>query len=51
VVLLSPKSSGVASVPYALGQEIFLCPLSTKFTEFEVKNSCKNLKEAKIVLH
>jgi len=31
-------SSGVARVPYALGQEIFLRPLPTKTTEFEVKN-------------
>jgi len=41
--------SAVARVPCALGQEILLRPLSTKSTEFEVKNRCKNL-EAKIVL-
>jgi len=42
--------SGVARVPCALGQEIFLCPLPTKTTEFEVKNSCKNFEDAKLVL-
>jgi len=31
-----------------MGQEIFMRPLSTKTTEFEVKNSCKSLEEAKI---
>jgi len=30
--------SGVARVLCALGQEIFLRPLSTKSTEFKVKN-------------
>jgi len=40
-------SSGVARVPCALGQEIFLCSPSTKLTEFELKNRCKNVKEAK----
>jgi len=43
-------SSGVARVPCALGQEIFLQPLSTKTTEFEVKNSFKILEDAKFVL-
>jgi len=38
---------GVARVPCALGQEIFLRLLSTKITEFEVKNRCKSVKEAK----
>jgi len=40
-------SSGVAREPCALGQEIFLRPLSTKTTEFEVKNRCKSVEEAK----
>jgi len=39
--------SGVARVPCALGQEIFLHPLSTKTTEFEVKNKCKSAEKAK----
>jgi len=44
-------SSGVARVPVpcALEQEIFLRPLSTKATELEVKNSCKNLEDAKFL--
>jgi len=42
--------SGVARVPCTLGQEIFLRPLSTKTTEFEMKNSPKNLEDAKFVL-
>jgi len=42
--------SGVARVPCALGQEIYLRPRSTKILEFEVKNSCKNLEDAKFVL-
>jgi len=42
-------ASGVARVPCALGQEIFLRPLSAKTTEFEVKNACKNLEDAKFV--
>jgi len=40
--------SGIAKVSCALGQGIFLRPLSTKTTEFEVKNSCKNLEDAKL---
>jgi len=48
--ILSDVASGVARVPCALGQEIFLRPLPTKITEFEVKNSRKNLKDAKFVL-
>jgi len=43
-------NSGVARVPSALGQEIFLRPLSTKTTEVEVKNGYKNLEDAKFVL-
>jgi len=43
-------SSGVARTPCALGQEMFLRPLSTKTTEFEVKINYKNLKDAKFVL-
>jgi len=39
--------SGIARVLCALGQEIFLRPLSTKTTEFEMKNRCKNAEEAK----
>jgi len=41
--------SGVARVPCALGQEIFLRPLppSTKTTGFKVKNWCKSAEEAK----
>jgi len=42
------SGSGVARVPCALGQEIFLLPPSTKLTEFELKNSCKNAEEAKV---
>jgi len=38
--------SDVARVPCALGQEIFLRPLSTKTTEFEVKIGCKSADEA-----
>jgi len=34
-------------LPYTLGQEIFLRPPLTKTTEFEVKNSCKSVEEAK----
>jgi len=44
-------ASGVARVPCALGQEIFLrplLPLFTKLTEFELKNSCKSAEEAKV---
>jgi len=39
--------SGIARVPCALGQEIFLRPLSTKLTEFELKHWCKIVEEAK----
>jgi len=39
--------SGVARVPYALGQETFLRPSSTKTTEIELKNRCKRAEEAK----
>jgi len=35
------KSSGVARVPCALGQEIFFRPPSAKIAEFEVKNRYK----------
>jgi len=42
--------SDVARIPCALGQEIFLRSLSTKTTEFKVKNSCKNLEDAKFIL-
>jgi len=45
-----PNISGVARVPCALGQEIFLHLLPTKTTEFEVKNSCKSLEDAKFVV-
>jgi len=41
---------GVVRVPCALGQEIFLRPLSTKTTEFEVKNRCKLEKKAEHLL-
>jgi len=41
---------GVARVPCDLGQETFLLLLSTKTTELEVKNSCKNLEDAELVL-
>jgi len=37
--------SGVARVPCALGQEIFLRSLPTNSTEFEVKNRCKSVEE------
>jgi len=39
--------SGVARVSCALGQEIFLRPLSTKTTEFEVNIGAKVLKKQK----
>jgi len=39
-------SSGVARVPCALGQKYF-CALSTKTTEFEVKNRRKSAEESK----
>jgi len=48
--IIYSERSGVARVSCALGQEIFLRPLSTKTTEFEVKDSCKNLEDAKFVL-
>jgi len=48
VLSLSPgRGSGVARVPCALGQEIFLRPPSTKLTEFELKSRCKSAEEAK----
>jgi len=37
-----PSVSGVARVLCALGQEIFLHPISTKLTEFELKDRCKS---------
>jgi len=42
-----PEGSGVARVPCALGQEIFLRPLSTKTTEFEAKNRRKSAEKLK----
>jgi len=42
--------SGVARAPCALGKEIFLRPLSTKTTEFEVKNRRKSAEAAKFVI-
>jgi len=44
---MSSADSGVARVPCALEQEMFLRPLSTKTTEFEMKNRYKSAKEAK----
>jgi len=44
--IIVTAGSGVARVPCALGQEMFLRPLSTKTIEFEVKNRCKSEKEA-----
>jgi len=41
------RTSGVTGASCALGQGIILPPLSTKTTEFEVKNRCKSAKEAK----
>jgi len=41
------STSGVARVPCALGQEIFLRPPSTKIIEFELKNRCESAEEAK----
>jgi len=38
---MSNTTSGVARISCALGQEIFLRPLSTKATEFEVKTGAK----------
>jgi len=46
-----PICSGVARVPCTLGQEIFLRPLLTKPTEFEVKNRCKIAEEAKTEMY
>jgi len=43
----SGKPNGVTRVHRALGQEIFLRPPSTKLTEFELKNRCKSVEEAK----
>jgi len=43
----SYATSGVARIPCALGQEIFLRPPSTKLTEFKLKNWCKSTEEAK----
>jgi len=40
------RGSGVAWVPCALGQEIFLRPPSTKLTKFELKNKRKSAEEA-----
>jgi len=42
-----PPSSGIARVPCALEQEIFLRPSSTKLTEFELKDRCKSAEEVK----
>jgi len=44
---LGLAASGVARVPCALGQGVILLPLSTKTTEFEVKNRCKSAEEEK----
>jgi len=44
----SVVTSGVARVPCALGQEIFLRLPSTKLSEFELKNRCKNAEEVKV---
>jgi len=49
-LVVTITGSGVARVPGAPGQEIFLRLLSTKTTEFEVKKRGNNLKKAKIVL-
>jgi len=46
-ILTNHLISGAARVPCALAQEIFLCPLSTKLTEFEQKDRCKSAEEAK----
>jgi len=46
--LVEATGSGVARVPCALGQEIFLCPPSAKHTEYELKISCKRAEEAKV---
>jgi len=35
----------------ALWSKKYSCGPDNNTTEFEVKNNCKNLKEAKIVLH
>jgi len=41
------RVSGLARIPYALGQEIFLRPPTAKLTELELKNSLKSAEEAK----
>jgi len=41
--------SGVVRVPYAMGQGIILRPLSTKTTNFEMKNRCKSAEEEKTI--
>jgi len=40
--------NSVARVLCALEQKIFLRPQSIKTTEFEIKNSCKNLEDANL---
>jgi len=45
------EGSGVARVPCALGQEIFLRSLLTKSTEFKVKNRHKIADETKTEHH
>jgi len=50
VKFFSFRFSGVARVLCALGKEILLRLLSTKTTEFEVKNRCKNFEEVNILL-
>jgi len=46
-MLFNMMCSGAARIPCALGQGIILRPLSTKSTEFEMKNRCKSAEEAK----
>jgi len=46
--MLNVNSSGVAiGYPAPWSKKIFLRPLSTKPTEFVVRNSCKSAEEAK----
>jgi len=47
VIAVDFDTSGVARVPCALAQEIFLRLPLTKLTELELKNWCKSAEEAK----
>jgi len=46
-VIIALLRSGVARVPYALGQEIFFAPSVIKTAELEVKNMRKSAEDVK----